>query len=62
MSPNRKVNSKNLRQMCHVAGFNGISGLCKNLGISRNTAYLAVKFPNQFPKAFPKIIKALNAK
>jgi hypothetical protein len=61
MSVAKKINRKNLSALCHTAGFRGVSGLCRSLGISRNTAYEAVTMPERYPVAFPKILKALNA-
>jgi len=57
----KKVNRKNLRRLCHLAGFDGVSGLCRKLEISRNTAYEAVTTPEKYPVAYPQILKALNA-
>ena len=53
-------NRKKLSRWCHEAGFSGVAGLCRELGISRQTAYDAVTTPDQFPVAAPKIFKALN--
>jgi hypothetical protein len=55
-----KINRKNLRRFCHVAGFGGVSHLCRELGISRQTAYEAVSEPRKFPSAYPRILRALN--
>jgi DNA-binding phage protein len=54
------INRKNLRRFCHIAGFAGITGLSRSIGISRNTIYEAVGKPNKYPRAYPRIIKALN--
>ena len=61
MPTEKKINRKSLRRLCHVAGFDGgISGLCRSLGISRNTAYEAVTTPHRYPHAYPKIVNALS--
>jgi hypothetical protein len=60
MSNPNKINRKDLRRLSHLAGFAGVSDLCRSIGITRNTAYEAVTVPAKYPKAFPKIIKALN--
>jgi hypothetical protein len=57
----KKVNRENLLNLAHVAGYDGITGMCKALGITRQTAYEAVTTPKKFPHATPKIEKALNA-
>lgn len=60
MSSAVKINRKNLARLCHAAGFRGVTGLCRELEISRNTAYEAVERPQNYPIAFPKIRKALK--
>jgi hypothetical protein len=62
MPASQKINRKNLKTFCHVAGFGGIAGLCRVLKISRNTAYQALEDPKRYPNAHPRIIKALNVK
>lgn len=62
MSVRVKINRKNLRRSCHVAGFAGVSDLSRKLGISRQAAYEAVTWPDKYPTAYPRIIKALHGK
>lgn len=55
------VKPKNLREACWKAGLT-IAALCRELGISRQTAYDAWANPSLFPIAAPKLFKRLNGK
>jgi hypothetical protein len=55
-----KINRKNLKRYCCIAGFTGVSALCREIKISRNTAYEAIDAPTRYPVAYPKILRALK--
>jgi hypothetical protein len=58
----KKVNQKNLRQLCWQSGFHGVSGLANHIDRSRITVHRAVRWPDQFGPTYQLIQEALNVK
>lgn len=56
----KKVNQKNLRQLCWQRGYHGVSGLARQIGRSRITVHRAVRWPDQFGPTYRLIQEALN--
>ena len=58
MSDRKKI-KKSLKAACWACGLT-VADLCRELGISRQTAYDAWRSPDRFPIAAPKISERLN--
>jgi len=47
MRSRHQITPSNLRVLAHRAGFNGVAGLARAIGRSRQTVYAAVKQPQR---------------
>ena len=55
-----ELNPRNLRQLCWLRGFHGVTGLAHHLGRSRVVIHLAVKRPELYGPTFDLIKKTLK--
>jgi hypothetical protein len=56
----KQIKRKTLKTLCYEATGKHIAELCRELRISRQTAYAAFRRPELFPIAAPKLFRRLG--
>jgi len=56
----RKINTKNLTELCWRKGFRGVPALARHVKRARSTIWRAVRWPDQFGPTYQKIQEALS--
>lgn len=59
ITPKRTVNTETVDRLSWLRGFQGVAGLARHIGRSRNTVWRAVRWPDQFGPTFKLIEEAL---
>jgi hypothetical protein len=59
MRPPRKLNTRSLVKLSWRAGFRGVSGLAKALGVHRVSVYRAVRDPKRHSPTYNRVEEAL---